>query len=103
MRHAYFPEDVDARDPTKGVLRRMAVASTHRRMGIGRALILAAVERARKVGVKDLLVVTSVYNQGGMGIYERVGFREDESGRGRRMERIGWGCRLEEIDYWLKI
>lgn len=69
-------------------------------MGIGKALILTAIERAKSFGVKELHVVTSIYNKSGMGIYEKTGFVESE--RDRTTNEMGWGFKIAILKYWYR-
>jgi predicted N-acetyltransferase YhbS len=53
----------------------MAVAATHRRRGVGVALIRAAIERARAQGHATLVVATAAADTGNLRFYQRAGFR----------------------------
>ena len=53
-------------------LSKMAVDAAERGRGIGRKLLAAALERARKLGTTSLLLVS---NSPAVGLYESVGFR----------------------------
>jgi GNAT superfamily N-acetyltransferase len=56
-------------------IKNMAVAATHRRRGIGRKLIAAAVDLARAESRPTLIVATAAADIGNLRFYQRVGFR----------------------------
>lgn len=55
----------------------LMVAETHRRHGIGWALLEAAVEWARSAGVGKLELHVFPYNTGAIAMYERFGFERE--------------------------
>ena len=58
-----------------GEIKNMAVAPSHRGLGIGRALIDAAVERSRAGGRTTITVATATADVGNLRFYQRAGFR----------------------------
>jgi len=66
----------------------LMVAKTHRRRGIGRALLERAVEWAREAGVAKLELYVFPHNQAAIALYERFGF-EREGYRRRHYRRAG--------------
>ena len=52
----------------------LMVAATHRRRGIGTALLQAAVDWARDSGVRKLELHVFPYNEGAIALYEQFGF-----------------------------
>lgn len=56
-------------------IRNMAVRESHQRLGIGRALIAAAVAMARAEGRARLIVATAAADIGNLGFYQHAGFR----------------------------
>jgi ribosomal protein S18 acetylase RimI-like enzyme/predicted enzyme related to lactoylglutathione lyase len=56
-------------------IKNMAVLATHRGAGVGRALVDAAVQRARAQGLAVLTVATAAADLGNLRFYQRVGFR----------------------------
>ena len=58
-----------------GEIRNMAVAEDHQRRGIGRALVEAALERARSDGRATVVVATAAADIGNLRFYQRLGFR----------------------------
>jgi RimJ/RimL family protein N-acetyltransferase len=55
----------------------LMVAASHRRRGIGTALLHAAVGWARNVGVHKLELHVFPYNEGAIALYEQFGFRRE--------------------------
>ena len=64
------------------------VAATHRRRGIGRALLDAAVEWARESGVQKLELHVFPHNEPAIQLYESYGF-EREGYRRAHYRRAG--------------
>jgi RimJ/RimL family protein N-acetyltransferase len=64
----------------------LMVAATHRRRGIGRALLEAAVEWARESGVRKLELHVFPWNTAAIALYENFGF-EREGYRKRHYRR----------------
>jgi len=55
----------------------LMVAASHRRRGVGRALLDAAVEWARDAGVRKLELHVFPYNEPALALYERFGFQRE--------------------------
>lgn len=55
----------------------LMVAAAHRRRGVGRALLEAAVGWARTRGVRKLELHVFPHNEGAIALYERFGFRRE--------------------------
>lgn len=60
----------------QGELGNIAVAEKHRREGIGRLLIDAALERARARGVREIYLEVRRGNSGAQRLYRETGFRQ---------------------------
>ncbi len=56
-------------------VKNMAVLEDHQRRGIGRALMEAAIVRARDEGRSALIVATAAADIGNLRFYQRLGFR----------------------------
>jgi ribosomal protein S18 acetylase RimI-like enzyme/catechol 2,3-dioxygenase-like lactoylglutathione lyase family enzyme len=56
-------------------IKNMAVLESHRRRGIGRALLRAAIERARERSFATVLVATAAADVDNLRFYQRAGFR----------------------------
>ena len=56
-------------------IKNMAVVETHRGRGVGRALVIAAIERARDERAAALRVATGAADTGNLRFYQRLGFR----------------------------
>jgi RimJ/RimL family protein N-acetyltransferase len=67
----------------------LMVASTHRRQGIGRALLDQAVDWARDVGVRKLELHVFPHNDAAIALYESAGFERE--GYRRNHYRRGTG------------
>ena len=61
--------------PGEAEIKNMAVLGSHRRRGIGRALVATAVELARTEARGVLLVATAAADLDNLRFYQRVGFR----------------------------
>jgi putative acetyltransferase len=66
----------------------LMVAKSHRRRGIGRALLERAVEWARSAGVTKLELHVFPYNEAAIRLYDSFGFRR-EGFRERHYRRNG--------------
>ncbi len=55
----------------------LMVAATHRRRGIGRALLVAAGGWARQNGIRKLELHVFPHNAGAIGLYKRFGFERE--------------------------
>lgn len=56
-------------------LKSMAVVEARQAAGLGRALVVAAVERCKGLGVRRLIVSTAAAGTGTLRFYQRQGFR----------------------------
>ena len=56
-------------------IKNMAVVETQRGRGVGRALVAAAIERAREERIEVLRVATGAADTGNLRFYQRLGFR----------------------------
>ena len=57
----------------------LAVETTHRRYGIGTALVQRAIHRMQQMGCQSIRLETEVTNKGAMTLYEdRLGFVREE-------------------------
>ena len=56
-------------------IKNMAVVEAHRGRGVGRALVAAAIERAREERIELLRVATGAADNGNLRFYQRLGFR----------------------------
>jgi GNAT superfamily N-acetyltransferase len=61
-------------DDATGELKRMYVAPTARRLGVGRALLTALEGRARGFGLRRLVLETGLLQHEAMAMYERAGY-----------------------------
>jgi ribosomal protein S18 acetylase RimI-like enzyme len=65
---------LDADDATCAELVSMWVAPSHRRGGVGRALVSAVLAWSRTRGARNLLLLVTCTNEGAIAFYERLGF-----------------------------
>jgi ribosomal protein S18 acetylase RimI-like enzyme len=70
-----YVQIVETRQPREAEIRSIAVRSSHQRRGVGRALVEAAVVRARESGSSRLVVATATADIGNLRFYQRAGFR----------------------------
>jgi RimJ/RimL family protein N-acetyltransferase len=68
----------------------LMVAATHRRMGIGRALLDQSVAWAREVGVRKLELHVFPHNEAAIALYESYGFRREGYRRGHYRRGSGF-------------
>ena len=71
-------------------IKNMAVVETQRGRGVGRALVAAAIERARDERIDALRVATGAADTGNLRFYQRLGFRMlcDRARRVHARERL---------------
>ena len=60
-----------------GVLRMLAVSPPARRRGVARALALECIDRARRMGLRRLILSTAPAMTAARALYEQLGFRRD--------------------------
>ena len=60
----------------------LMVAASHRRRGVGTALLEAAVDWARRAGVRKLELHVFPWNKGAIALYDRFGFAREGYRRG---------------------
>jgi ribosomal protein S18 acetylase RimI-like enzyme len=65
-------------EPDQGHVRMLGVDPTVRRRGIGRALMAACVERARRAGKRRLTLETTEAMAAAQALYESMGFRRGQ-------------------------
>jgi RimJ/RimL family protein N-acetyltransferase len=68
----------------------LMVARTHRRQGIGRALMEQAVEWARQHGVRKLELHVFPHNEAAIALYESMGFEREGYRRAHYRRRDGY-------------
>lgn len=69
-------------DPTTAELRRMVVAPSYQRRGVGSLLLTTVIAHAREHGLSTVFLSTSMYQKAAMQLYEQFGFVEE-----KKMER----------------
>ena len=69
---------------------RLAVLPSHRRRGIGRALMAAAEERARRMGLSRIILGVRVQLPQNRAFYESLGYRADGHRSHPGYERATW-------------
>lgn len=75
---AYFPPgrgSAELFEPAWASVRLLGVRSSARRLGIGKALTLACIERANRDGARHIGLHTSELMTGAQALYEALGFR----------------------------
>ncbi len=65
-------------DGRRGIFSHTAVSPEHRRQGIGRALVEAALEAFRKLGIHKVNLVVFSRNEAGNVFWEKMGFTKRE-------------------------
>jgi predicted N-acetyltransferase YhbS len=65
----------DTRRPADAELKNMAVRPSHQRRGVGRGLVVAAIELLRDEARSTLVVATAAADIGNLRFYQRLGFR----------------------------
>tara|TARA_R110002096_G_scaffold16898_9_gene57933 strand:- start:54427 stop:55368 length:942 start_codon:yes stop_codon:yes gene_type:complete len=68
-------------------LSKMAVTEEHQGRKIGKALMLATLERARSMGIEKLFLITNSTLTPAIAMYRKVGFRVTQSGQHPKYER----------------
>jgi ribosomal protein S18 acetylase RimI-like enzyme len=74
-----------------GHIAQLAVAPTLRRQGLGRALLVRALEALRALGCRATHLVVYEGNSNAFALYQRMGFRETHRFPDLRLERRGAG------------
>jgi GNAT superfamily N-acetyltransferase len=91
---------VDTGQPGVAEIKNMAVAPSHRRHGMGRGLVAAALELARHDGAALLQVATAAADIGNLRFYQRLGFRMREIERDAFTAATGYppGTHIDGIE-----
>lgn len=90
--HLQFTETASA---SEAEVKNMAVLESHQGLGVGRALIEAALELARDQGRARLIVATAAADIGNLRFYQRMGFRFRSIERDAFTEATGYPAGLE--------
>ena len=85
-------------DPGAAGIRALAVDPDHHRQGIGRALTVACVDRARTAGKHRVILHTSQYQRAAHTMYQRMGFQREPSLDWDPTPAISLTCYVYEID-----
>jgi ribosomal protein S18 acetylase RimI-like enzyme len=86
---------VDGASPAEVEVRNMAVDPAYRQRGVGRALMAAAIDRAREDGRSQLVVATAAADIGNLRFYQRLGFRLRAVERDAFTEQTGYAPGIE--------
>ena len=91
---------VDTGQPGVTEIKNMAVTPSHQRHGIGRGLVAAALELARREGAAMLQVATATADIGNLRFYQRLGFRMREIERDAFTAATGYppGTHIDGIE-----
>jgi GNAT superfamily N-acetyltransferase len=91
---------VDTGQPGMAEIKNMAVAPSHLRHGIGRGLVAAVLELARRDGAALLQVATATADIGNLRFYQRLGFRMREIERDAFTAATGYapGTHIDGIE-----
>lgn len=65
------------RSPKRAWVLRLAVNEEHRRMGIGRQLLMRLIEELKECGVEEVLLSVSPKNHSALPLYHSLGFSDD--------------------------
>lgn len=68
---------VKAEDSKTAILRRLFVAPTHRKKGIGGGLLQEALQFCRREGFREIVIRTSAQMKRAMDLCSSLGFKED--------------------------
>ena len=68
----------NTRKRLRGYIAMLAVDKSHRKRGIGRALVLHIVERLRRAQCDEVVLETELTNKSALALYESVGFTRDK-------------------------
>jgi GNAT superfamily N-acetyltransferase len=91
---------VETDDPARLEVKSMAVEPAQQRRGVGRALVEAAIARARDEDRASLVVATAAADVGNLRFYQRLGFRLGSVERDAFTETTGYapGLRIDGIE-----
>jgi GNAT superfamily N-acetyltransferase len=91
---------VDTEQPGVSEIKNMAVTPSRQRHGIGRGLVTAALELARREGAAMLQVATATADVGNLRFYQRMGFRIREIERDAFTAATGYppGIHMDGIE-----
>jgi len=86
---------METRERAEAEIKNMAVLRSHQGIGVGRALVEAAVALARDEARSTLIVATAAADTGNLRFYQRQGFRMRSIERDAFTEATGYEARLQ--------
>jgi len=74
----YQPKPAQDSNKLRGYIAMLSVDPDHRRLGLGRKLVMKTIETMRELGADEVILETEITNTAALRLYESIGFLRDK-------------------------
>lgn len=74
----YQPKPAQGTNKLRGYIAMLSVDPDHRRLGLGRKLVMKTIEAMRELSADEVILETEITNTAALRLYESIGFLRDK-------------------------